>query len=147
MNPVPFPTAADLRAWFEQRSAKEKELWIRLRKSGAAGPGVTYQEALDEALCFGWIDGVRHAFDEGSFATRFTPRKPDSKWSQVNLRHYERLERLGRIAPEGRAAFERRDPKASGYSFESRPRELPPALRRAFQANADAWAFVHPPFD
>ena len=137
-----FPSALDLRKWLEANHASVREMWIRLRKSGATGPGVTYAEALDLALCFGWIDGVRHAIDGESFAIRFSPRKARSIWSNVNLRHYERLERMGFVAAAGREAFQRRDPKRTGvYSFESRPQQLPLAYRRIFQSSPSAWAF------
>lgn len=142
MNVRRFRSAADFRAWLETHHATAAELWLRLRKAGAPGPGLTYAEALDQSLCFGWIDGVRHAVDAGSYAVRFSPRKPRSIWSKVNLRHFARLECLGLVAPAGRAAFVQRDPRRSGlYSFESRPRELPPPYRRAFQAESAAWAF------
>ena len=142
MTPRLFLSASDLRAWLEANHASARELWLRLRKAGAATPGVTYVEALDLALCFGWIDGVRGAHDGESFAVRFTPRKPTSTWSLVNVRHYERLERAGQVAPAGRAAFARRDPERTGrYSFEMRPQMLPPPYRRAFQGHPAAWAF------
>ncbi len=137
-----FATESDLRAWFEANHALARELWLRLRKTSAAGPGVTYAEALDLALCHGWIDGVRRAVDSRSYAIRFSPRQPRSIWSKVNLRHYERLERSGRVTAAGKRAFQERDPARSGlYSFESRPRQLPPGLRRIFRADAGAWAF------
>ena len=142
MTPRLFRTAADLQAWLEANHASTPELWLRLRKSGAKGPGVTYAEALDLALCFGWIDGVRRGIDANSFAVRFTPRKARSIWSKLNLRHYERLERMGSVAPAGRAAFQRRDRKRTGlYSFESRPQELPLIYRRTFQTQPAAWEF------
>lgn len=144
ITPRRFENACDLRAWLEASHASVREVWLRLRKAGAAGPGVTYAEALDQALCFGWIDGVRRAFDGDSFLVRFTPRRPGSIWSKLNLRHYERLEGTGNVSPAGRAAFEQRDPKRSGlYSFESRPQELPPAYRRGFKRHPGAWAFFN----
>jgi len=149
VRPRLFDTPADLRLWLEANHASTLEIWLRLRKSGATCAGITYAEAVDLALCFGWIDGVRHPFDYQYFSVRFTPRKPRSIWSKVNLRHYERLERMALVAPAGRAAFEQRDPKRSGlYSFESRPKALPPAYRRIFQENPAAWAFftAQPPW-
>jgi hypothetical protein len=86
MTPQFFHTPSDLRAWLEANHESSQELWLRLRKTTVPGPGVTYSEALDLALCFGWIDGVRHAVDGKSFAVRFTPRKPESTWSKVNIR-------------------------------------------------------------
>jgi uncharacterized protein YdeI (YjbR/CyaY-like superfamily) len=142
MTPQFFHTPSGLRAWLEANHASSQELWLRLRKTTVPGPGVTYSEALDLALCFGWIDGVRHAVDGKSFAVRFTPRKPKSIWSKVNSRHYQRLERTGSVTAAGREAFQRRQSSRAGrYSFESAPRELPPALERTFRANPAAWAF------
>ena len=124
MTPQFFHTPSDLRAWLEANHALSQELWLRLRKTTVPGPGVTYSEALDLALCFGWIDGVRHAVDGKSFAVRLTPRKPKSTWSKVNLRHYQRLERTGSVTAAGREAFQRRESSRTGrYSFESAPRE------------------------
>ena len=142
MTPQFFHTLSDLRAWLEANHASSQELWLRLRKTTVPGPGVTYSEALDLALCFGWIDGVRHAVDGKSFAVRLTPRKPKSTWSNVNIRHYTRLERTGSVTAAGREAFQRRESSRTGrYSFESVPRELPLALERTFRANPAAWAF------
>ena len=137
-----LPSASAFRTWLEANHASVREINLRLRKSGATGPGVTYAEALDLSLCFGWIDGMRRSIDGKSFAVRFTPRKARSIWSNVNLRHYERLERMGVVAAPGREAFQRRDPKRTGlYSFESRPRQLPLAYRRIFRSSPAAWAF------
>jgi uncharacterized protein YdeI (YjbR/CyaY-like superfamily) len=122
---------------------------VRLFKTHAAGKGMTYAEALDEALCFGWIDGVRHALDHQSFAVRFTPRKPRSYWSAVNIAHARRLSREGRMRPAGLAAFEARSrTKPQRYSFESRPLALAPALLRRMKTHREAWAFfqAQPPW-
>ncbi len=141
-TPRHFPAAADWRAWLEANHATARELWLRLRRTGAAAPGVTYADALDQALCFGWIDGVRYPHDAISYVVRFSPRRPRSIWSRLNLTHYARLEKAGLVAAPGRAVFAQRDPARSGlYSFESRPKELPPRLRGTFRAAAAAWAF------
>jgi uncharacterized protein YdeI (YjbR/CyaY-like superfamily) len=140
MKPRSFRSARDFRSWLESHHAASTEINLRLRKAGAGGPGVTYAEALDVALGFGWIDGVRQAVDHRSYAVRFSPRRPRSIWSRVNLRHYARLQRAGLVAPAGRAAFAQRDPERSGrYSFESRPKVLPPAYRRLFEKRPAAW--------
>jgi uncharacterized protein YdeI (YjbR/CyaY-like superfamily) len=108
----------------------------------AAGRGVTYRQALDEALCFGWIDGIRRSVDEDSFSVRFTPRKPRSIWSRVNVGHVERLRREGRMRKPGLDAFAARDDNRTGvYSFENRPKELSPAFERLFRASKPAWKF------
>jgi len=102
---------------------------------------MTYPQALDEALCFGWIDGVRRSLDATGYTIRFTPRRPGGIWSRVNIRNVARLEGEGKMAPPGRAAFAARDPaKTDRYSFESSPRELPPAYAKRLAADAKAHA-------
>lgn len=140
--PVAFATPAALRAWFRKHHRSETELLIRCFRTSAADRGVTYAQALDEALCFGWIDGVRRRLDAISFSQRFTPRKARSNWSRVNVAHVERLIREGRMTDAGLAAFEKRDEQRTGvYSFEQRAAELPPAYRDLFRAKKRAWAF------
>jgi uncharacterized protein YdeI (YjbR/CyaY-like superfamily) len=142
MTPVAFDSADRFRAWLEKNHAKVKELLIRLYKTEARTHGMTYREALDEALCFGWIDGVRRRHDEQSFAQRFSPRRAKSYWSAVNLKRYRELLAEGRVAAPGRAAFEARDRKPKGrYSFESRPRALAPVYARKMRAEPKAWEF------
>lgn len=115
---------------------------MRCFKVHAADRGITYAQALDEALCFGWIDGVRRAYDEDTFTVRFTPRKPRSNWSRVNVRHVERLLKEGRMKQPGLAAFEAREESRTGvYSFEQREMKLAPAYVRRFRADRRAWAF------
>ncbi len=137
-----FRTAAAFRAWLQKNHDRADEVWPLLRKTSAAIKCLTYAEALDEALCFGWIDGVRHSCDADTFTSRFTPRKAKSVWSNVNVRHYRRLEAAGRIAPPGAAAWARRDDERTGvYSFETRDRPLEPALESIFRARKRAWSF------
>ncbi len=103
---------------------------------------MTYTQALDEALCFGWIDGVRRRVDANSFSQRFSPRRSRSIWSRVNIRHVERLIEAGRMTEAGLAAFQARDEQRTGvYSFEQRSIELAPAYRRTFRANRAAWDY------
>src|SRR5215208_4455581 len=119
MKPVYFPTPAAFREWLEQNHASATEILVGFYNKASGRTGITYAEALDEALCFGWIDGIRKRIDANSYSIRFTPRKTSSIWSLVNVRHFKRLAQLGRIRPAGQAAFERRDPKKTGvYSFE-----------------------------
>ena len=140
--PMPFRTPAAFRAWLTRNHAKAPELTLRLFKVHAASRGITYPQALDEALCFGWIDGVRRSLDEDSFSQRFTPRKPRSTWSRVNIDHAERLVKEKRMTPAGFAAFEARDERRAGvYSFEQRRPALAAAFVRAFREDAKAWAF------
>jgi uncharacterized protein YdeI (YjbR/CyaY-like superfamily) len=96
---------------------------------------------LDEALCFGWIDGVRKSISETTYKQRFTPRKPKSYWSAVNIRRADELAKLGRMAPSGVKAFEHRTSDSGKYSFESRPKKLSPAYEKQFKANPTAWEF------
>lgn len=149
MKPRFFRSAADLRRWLAAHHASEKELIIGFYKKDSGRVGITYSEALDEALCFGWIDGVRRSLDETSYTNRFTPRRPRSNWSQVNMRRVRELIRRGRMRPPGLAAYGRRDDsRTNRYSFERESAELAPGHRRAFRANRAAWKFfqAQPPY-
>lgn len=131
-----------MRRWLEKNHATARELWVGFYKKGSGRASVTYPEALDEALCFGWIDGVRKTVDAASYVQRFTPRRPRSNWSRVNIKRVSELKAAGRLAPPGVAAFAQRDPaRVDQYSFENAPRVLPPDYERTFSANARAWAF------
>jgi uncharacterized protein YdeI (YjbR/CyaY-like superfamily) len=134
-----FRSPSTFRAWLHQHGGNVSELFVRCYKVEHEARGLTYREALDEALCFGWIDGVRHALDEVSFTVRFTPRKNGSAWSRVNIKRAEELQALGRMRPPGEAAFARR--KSTSYSFESQPVPLAPAFARRLRANREAWRF------
>jgi len=136
-----FRTPAAFRAWLAKNHQKTAELLLRCYKTHAAHLGVTYAQALDEALCYGWIDGVRRSVDEVSFSVRFTPRKPRSTWSRVNVAHVKRLMRAGRMARPGVAAFRVREEERTGiYSFERAAMELAPAYAGRFRADKVAWA-------
>jgi uncharacterized protein YdeI (YjbR/CyaY-like superfamily) len=138
--PKAFRTPAAFRAWLEKNHATAAELEVRLFKVHAARRGITYAQALDEALCFGWIDGVIHRLDEDSFRQRYTPRRPRSTWSRRNIEHVERLKKAGRMTPAGLAAYEAREAQRTGiYSFEQERPELTPAFLREIRANAAAW--------
>jgi uncharacterized protein YdeI (YjbR/CyaY-like superfamily) len=140
--PKTFRTPAAFRAWLEKHHAKAKELEIRLFKVHAAHRGITYAQALDEALCFGWIDGVIHSLDKDSFRQRYTPRKPRSSWSRRNIEHVERLKQAGRMTAAGLAAYDAREAQRSGaYSFEQERPELAPAYLKTIRANKAAWTF------
>lgn len=135
-----FRTPAAFRAWLRRNHRSSGELIVRTFRVHAAKQGITYAQALDEALCWGWIDGVRRALDADSFTTRFTPRRKGSNWSLVNVRHVERLISAGRMQPPGLAAFEARDLERTGvYSFEQRDGKLGAKLERIFRRNASAW--------
>lgn len=130
---------AAFRAWLTKHHASEKELIVRCYKVAHADRGVTYVEALDEALCFGWIDGVRRPLDAQSFTHRFTPRQLKSAWSDVNIRKFTALKKQGLIRPAGQAACDRR--KKSADNDESRERQLDPAFTKRLRADAGAWRY------
>lgn len=138
-----FRTPADLRAWFDQNHEKAREQWIGYYKKDSGKPSITWPESVDQALCFGWIDGVRKSIDAQRYAIRFTPRRPTSNWSAVNIRRIAELKKLGLMKKPGLELFkQRRKEKANRYSFEQRKNpELPAPLRKKFQANKKAWTF------
>ena len=143
MEPTFFPTPADLRAWLERNHDRETELLVGFYKRGSGKPSITWPELVDEALCFGWIDGIRRGIDDESYTIRLTPRKPTSTWSSVNIRRVGELTEEGRMRPAGLAAFERRTEDRSGiYSYERRKAaRLDPDQEREFRANDGAWSF------
>ena len=142
MKPKFFTTPAQFRQWLEQNHDRESELLIGFHRKSSGKKSITYAEALDEALCFGWIDGVRRKLNETSYVQRFTPRKPRSIWSLINVRHVERLKKEGRMHPAGLEAYARRDPKRTGiYSFENEPHKLAPAYEKKFREHEYAWKF------
>lgn len=137
-----FKSAAEFRQWLEANHTCVGELWVGFYKKDSGKGGITYTEALDEALCFGWIDGLKKRVDALSYTHRFTPRKPKSNWSRANIRRVEQLKSSGRMRPAGLKAFAARQPAKSGvYSFENAPRELGPAEERQFRADETAWSF------
>jgi uncharacterized protein YdeI (YjbR/CyaY-like superfamily) len=142
MEPLFFTRPEDFRRWLAAHHQSAKELWVGFHKKGSGRPSITWPESVDEALCFGWIDGIRRSLDADSYVIRFTPRKPGSTWSSVNTRRATALLRSGRMRPAGRRAFEARDPEKSGiYSFERAAATLSAAAEARFKANAKAWAF------
>ena len=137
-----FDGPQDFRAWLEEHHATATELWMGLRRRHVADPGLSWAEAVPEALCFGWIDSVAQRIDEDSRRQRWTPRKPGSIWSTVNLAHVERLTAEGRMRPPGIAAWERRRPERSGvYAYELGSTELPPEHAALLAADPCASAF------
>jgi uncharacterized protein YdeI (YjbR/CyaY-like superfamily) len=143
MEPTFFETPAELRAWLDRHHESETELWVGFHRKASGRPSITWPEAVDEALCVGWIDGVRKSVDEQSYKIRFTPRKPASNWSSVNIGRVAELTAQGRMRPAGVAAFERRSEARSGiYSYEQRKEaRLDPAQEREFRAHPEAWSF------
>ena len=142
MSPLTFfASAAAFRAWLAAHHTTARELWVGFYRKGTGKGGITYLEAVDEALCFGWIDGIRKKVDDVSYTNRFTPRKPASGWSAVNVRNVERLKTEGRMTAAGLAAYAARDQSATPYSWADRPQSLEPPLERRFRAQGSAWTF------
>jgi uncharacterized protein YdeI (YjbR/CyaY-like superfamily) len=142
VKPRFFASPAAFRAWLEARHASASELWVGFYRKGKSRRGIAYLEAVDEALCFGWIDGIKKRVDEERYMHRFTPRKADSTWSVVNTKRMKALAALGRVSPAGAATFERRDRKKTGrYSYERKNAAFDPALEKTFKADAKAWTF------
>jgi len=142
MQPKFFTSPEKFREWLERNHDSATELLIGFHKKSSGKKSITYAEALDEALCFGWIDGVRKSLNETSYMQRFTPRKPRSIWSNINVKHVERLKQEGRMHRAGIEAYERRAPERTGiYSFENAPRELPSEYEKTFRRNKAAWKF------
>jgi uncharacterized protein YdeI (YjbR/CyaY-like superfamily) len=136
-----FPRPADLRAWFEEHHDQATELLVGYYKKKTGRPSITWAESVDQALCFGWIDGIRRSIDETSYSIRFTPRKKRSNWSTVNVARVAELTRTGLMQPVGLAAFEARASEAV-YSYEQRQSvSLDEAQERIFRANKKAWEF------
>jgi uncharacterized protein YdeI (YjbR/CyaY-like superfamily) len=137
-----FSTQSLFRQWLAKNHARSAELWVGFHKKNSGKKSISYAEALDEALCFGWIDGVRKSVDESSYTIRFTPRKSKSIWSRVNTKRAEELSKLGRMKPSGREAFALRDPQRSGiYSFETAARKLAEVYETKFRAKKRAWEY------
>jgi uncharacterized protein YdeI (YjbR/CyaY-like superfamily) len=137
-----FKTAADFRYWLSAHHATETELLVGFYKKASGLPGVSYKEAVDEALCFGWIDGIKKRVDDARYTHRFTPRRAGSIWSRINTKRVAELTALERMTKPGLEAFNHRDPKKTDrYSFENRPSVFHPALERAFKKQAKAWRF------
>ncbi len=142
MTPKFFKTIESLRAWFTEHGATKSELWIGYYKKASGKGGVVYKQALDEALCVGWIDGQVRSIDDVCYMQRWTPRKPKSNWSNVNVKRAGELIAAGRMAPAGMAAFERRVPERTGvYTFENPTPEFSPEFLKRFKTNKVAWKF------
>ena len=121
MEPITFESAGAFRSWLEQHHDSASEVWVGYYRKGTGKPSMTWPESVDEALCFGWIDGVRKSLDDERYVNRFTPRRKGSVWSAKNIRRVGELKELGRMRPAGLAAFEvRREDRSGIYSYERR---------------------------
>jgi uncharacterized protein YdeI (YjbR/CyaY-like superfamily) len=143
MEPTFFSTPEDFRAWFAENHEREKELLVGFYKKGTGRPSITWPESVDEALCYGWIDGVRRSLGDEAYTIRFTPRKAKSTWSAVNIKRMGELIAEGRVQPAGMKAFEAREESNSRiYAYENRDKAVfDPALEERFRANEKAWNF------
>ena len=139
MDPVFFATAADFRAWLERHHQSADELLVGFRKKHTGKPSIDWPEARDQALCFGWIDGVRQSLGPDSYTIRFTPRRPGSVWSKVNVARFAALKAEGAMTPAGEREFAAGKENRSHYSYEFEARKLAPDEIAQFQANTDAW--------
>ena len=142
MSATFFQTQLDFRNWLEKNHQNEKELLVGFYKVGTKKPSMTWSESVDQALCFGWIDGVRKSIDEESYSIRFTPRKPTSIWSAINIKKVKELTKAGLMTAEGLKAFKlRKEEKSAIYSHEKELAMLDPDFEKQFKANKKAWEF------
>lgn len=142
MTPVFFAVQSDFRRWLRENHKKETELLVGFYKVGSHKPSLTWTQSVDEALCFGWIDGVRKSIDKDSYCIRFTPRKPKSIWSAVNILKIEELTEKGLMQPAGIAAFEKREENKSRiYAYEKEPVNLSLEFEKKLKDNEKAWKF------
>lgn len=142
INPTFFESQAKFRQWLKKHHDSVDELWIGFYKKSSGKASITYKEALDEALCYGWIDAVKKRVDDDVFVQRFTPRVAKSHWSEVNIKRVAELTKLGVMMPPGVTAFERKTKKNMGqYSYENRPRDFSPEHEARFKKNKKAWEF------
>jgi uncharacterized protein YdeI (YjbR/CyaY-like superfamily) len=143
MTPRFFKTPSAFRKWLADNHAKSKELWVGFHKKDSGKPSITWPESVDEALCFGWIDGIRKTIDDASYKIRFSPRRPGSIWSAVNIRNAEKLIKEKRMQPAGLKAYAAKKEYRSGiYSYEQRSPELVEPYLEKLKRNKAAWTFL-----
>lgn len=142
MKPTFFPTQEDFREWLEENHEKETELIVGFYNVKSGKTSMTWSEAVDQALCFGWIDGVRRKVDEESYSNRFTPRRANSNWSAVNIEKVRVLTEKGLMMPAGIAAFaKRKEEKSAIYAYENELKKLSDEFEKQFKSNESAWNF------
>lgn len=142
MAPKFFKTPKAFRKWLETNHEKKNELWVGYYKKDTGKASITWPESVEQALCFGWIDGIRKKCDEESYMIRFTPRRKGSIWSATNIRFVEKLTKEGLMQPAGIEAYKnKKEDKSSIYSFEQKKEDikLPPAFEKEFKKNKKAW--------
>jgi uncharacterized protein YdeI (YjbR/CyaY-like superfamily) len=142
MDPLFFPTPAEWRAWLDANHENASEVLVGFYKKGSGHPSITWPESVDQALCFGWIDGVRRSLGEEAYTIRFTPRKATSNWSAVNVKRFGELHEHGLVASAGHAAFgRRREDRTAIYSYEQDEAQLSDEYERRLRANPAAWEY------
>ena len=142
MTPVYFKNQEEFRNWLKKNHKTETELLVGYYKVDSGRPGMTWSQSVDQALCFSWIDGIRRSIDKERYCIRFTPRKPASTWSNINIDKIRELKKKGLIHPSGLAVFNKRKKSKSGiYSFENEPAKLADSLEAGFKANKSGWDF------
>jgi uncharacterized protein YdeI (YjbR/CyaY-like superfamily) len=144
MTPKFFPTPAAFRKWLEKNHQSETELFVGYYKVGTKKPSLTWSESVDQALCFGWIDSVRRSIDDESYCIRFTPRKPNSIWSDVNIKKVKVLTKSGFMTAVGQKAFNlRKETHSRIYAHETEPVSLSKEYVKLFKTHQDAWKYFN----
>ena len=149
MKPVFFATPEQFRAWLRTHHKTAAELWVGYYRKDSGKPSITWQESVDEALCFGWIDGIRKKISDEAYTNRFTPRRAGSNWSAINIAKVKQLTKQKRMQPAGLAAFAKRtDAKSRVYTYEQASHALDKDLEKRFRASRNAWTFFEkqPPY-
>lgn len=144
MRPEFFKIGAEFREWLSKNHLSEKELYVGYYKFATGKPSLSWSESVDQAICYGWIDGIRKSIDEESYCIRFTPRNPKSNWSEVNIKKAEELISKGLMQPKGLELFNNRKTNTKNeYSYESKPKNLPNHLENRIKTNKLAWQFFN----
>jgi len=142
VKPIFFKTRKDFRKWLEKNHKIKKELYVGYYKKATGKLTMTWPQSVDEALCFGWIDGIRRSIDEESYCNRFTPRRATSRWSNINIKKVEELSKQGLMHSAGLEIYKKRKEERSGISsYENEAKELDKDLEERFKANKSAWEF------
>ena len=139
-EPTFFPTEADFHRWLEANHQTAPELLVGFWKKGSGKPSIDWAQARDQALCFGWIDGIRKSLGDDAYTIRFTPRRKGSIWSKVNVERYEALKAAGLMTPAGTRAYDENKHKSGVYAYENAQKELTPEEEQRFRGNRAAWA-------
>jgi uncharacterized protein YdeI (YjbR/CyaY-like superfamily) len=142
MEPIFFINPAEFRKWLGKNHLSATEVWVGYYKKETGKPSMIWSESVDQALCFGWIDGIRKKVDDQCYCNRFTPRKKTSNWSNINIAKVEALIRQGLMMPAGLEAYKQRKENRTGiYSFENEIKDLPEDYTAIFRKNKEAWEY------